>query len=216
MVQVWCMLRNYVAHAEEMGSTTTVTPEFFLKPEAAVVDASEGLEVAEPDGGEIHHEVELVLRLGTAPQASMSDAEVSACVDAVAVALDLTDRPRQAAAKAGGRPWTRAKGFRDSAPVGPWHAVADGWDAQAWRLELTVDGEQRQAASTDLLVHPLPSVLRALAAWAPLRAGDLVFTGTPSGVGRCPPGAVLEARLQDARGAIVSSLEVRITSADVA
>ncbi len=183
---IYAVGRNYAAHAREMGArpSTPAEPVVFLKPEAALVSPPGPLSF--PAGvGEVHHELELVVEVG--PDRGPA---------AVALGLDLTDRPRQAAAKREGLPWAASKGFSGSAPLGPRVPVASLPPLDRLRFTLHADGALRQAGdSADLLV-PIPELLRHLDRWFGLRPGDLVFTGTPEGVGPLAPGQVLELALE--------------------
>jgi 2-keto-4-pentenoate hydratase/2-oxohepta-3-ene-1,7-dioic acid hydratase in catechol pathway len=184
-VTIYCVGRNYAAHAREMGAAprTEGDPVVFLKPGTALVRPPGPL--AFPEGvGEVHHEVELVLRIGA-----------DLAPDALALGLDLTDRPRQAAAKKEGLPWAAAKGFRGSAAVGPFVPLARLPALETLRFELRVDGAVRQrGASVDMLT-PVPALLAWLERWFGLAPGDLVFTGTPEGVGPVRAGQRLELAL---------------------
>jgi 2-keto-4-pentenoate hydratase/2-oxohepta-3-ene-1,7-dioic acid hydratase in catechol pathway len=173
MPTVFCVGRNYAAHVEEMGGRRDAPPApvVFLKPEHAVV-APPGPIVLPDAAGEIHHEIELVVRVGE-----------ERTVAAVALGLDLTDRTRQAEAKGEGAPWAAAKGFRGSAPVGPFVSAAEAPPLDAIRFRLEVNGEVRQRGDTARMLTAVPDLLAAIDAWFGLRPGDLVFTGTPEGVG---------------------------------
>ncbi|MFM8979229.1 MAG: fumarylacetoacetate hydrolase family protein [Planctomycetia bacterium] len=184
---IYCVGRNYAAHAREMGARPAAAgeePVVFLKPGTARVDAPGPIVV--PAGiGELHHEVEVVLRIGP-----------GGVPDALALGLDLTDRTRQAAAKQAGLPWAAAKGFRGSAALGPWVALAAAPPLDRLRFTLRVDGALRQQGDTRDMLHPVPALLAWLERWFGLAPGDLVFTGTPEGVGPLAPGARLELELE--------------------
>lgn len=182
MPTIFCIGRNYAAHAREMGSTpdTDGEPVVFLKPWHALVAMPAPIRLP-PGVGEVHHEAEVVLRIGAGPR-----------VEAIALGLDLTDRGRQAAAKQAGLPWAAAKGFRDAAPCGPFVPIAHAGPLDALRFELRRNGVVRQRGDTSLLLRPFPRLLLELDAWYGLREGDLVFTGTPEGVGPIARGDVLE------------------------
>lgn len=184
---IYCVGRNYAAHAREMGARPAAAgeePVVFLKPATALVHAPGPIVV--PAGiGELHHEVEVVLRIGAGGQP-----------DALALGLDLTDRTRQAAAKQAGLPWAAAKGFRGSAALGPWVALGEAPPLDRLRFTLHVDGQLRQQGDTRDMLHPVPALLAWLARWFGLAPGDLVFTGTPEGVGPLAPGARLDLALE--------------------
>ena len=187
--------RNYPLHNVEMGNAPTTPPVLFLKPPSALVH--DGGVVRLPAGaGQVHHEVELVVVIGRAgrriPEASALDH-----VFGYAVGLDLTLRDVQNAAKAKGEPWDLAKGFDGAAPVS--HVVPRGnaGDPGDLRLALEVNGEARQEGSTSQMVHGLAALIALASRWITLERGDLLFTGTPAGVGPIAPGDRLEARLGD-------------------
>jgi 2-keto-4-pentenoate hydratase/2-oxohepta-3-ene-1,7-dioic acid hydratase in catechol pathway len=182
MPTVFCLGRSYAAHAKEMGSVpdAAAEPIVFLKPWHALVSPPGPVRLP-PGAGEIHHEAELVVKVGPAGAPT-----------AVALGLDLTDRTRQAAAKAKGLPWAAAKGFRGSAPIGPFVPVGSVPALDRLAFTLKVNGTVRQRGDTSLLLRPVPDVLKALERWYGLSEGDLVFTGTPEGVGPIASGDVLE------------------------
>jgi 2-keto-4-pentenoate hydratase/2-oxohepta-3-ene-1,7-dioic acid hydratase in catechol pathway len=187
---VYCLGRNYAKHAEEMGAAPE--PVVFIKPAAALMPG--GGQVVLPPGCErIDHEVELVLLLGQGVPTSDPEQGVEA-IAAVGLGIDLTARDLQAQAKESGGPWARAKGFPGSAPVSafvPRGEIPVEWDAID--LSLTVDGEARQSSSTDKMLLPVGRTIALLSRWFPLCAGDLIFTGTPEGVGPVPPGSTATA-----------------------
>jgi 2-keto-4-pentenoate hydratase/2-oxohepta-3-ene-1,7-dioic acid hydratase in catechol pathway len=185
-VTIYCVGRNYAAHAREMGAAprSAGDPVVFLKPGTALVRPPGPL--AFPRGvGEVHHEVELVVRVGP-----------DLAPDALALGLDLTDRPRQAAAKKEGLPWAAAKGFRGSAAVGPFVPLGRLPALDALRFDLRVDGAVRQRGASADMLTPVPALLAWLERWFGLAPGDLVFTGTPEGVGPVRAGERLELRLE--------------------
>ena len=182
MPTIFCLGRNYAAHAREMGASPDAAgePVVFLKPWHALVAPPGPIRL--PAGiGEVHHEAELVVRVGPA-----GDAE------AIAVGLDLTDRTRQAAAKAKGLPWASAKGFLGSAPIGPFVPVAVLPSLDRLHFSLAVNGAARQVGDTSLMLRPIPKILAELDRWFGLMPFDLVFTGTPEGVGPIASGDVLD------------------------
>jgi 2-keto-4-pentenoate hydratase/2-oxohepta-3-ene-1,7-dioic acid hydratase in catechol pathway len=195
---VYALGRNYAEHAREMGAPAE--PVVFLMPASALVTprGPETLEIAWPEGSaEIHHEVELVLLLGTGVGDGLRlprDAAERA-IRAVGLGLDLTARDLQAQAKAKGQPWARSKGFPGAAPVTefvPRGEIAADWSALD--LSLRVGGATRQAdRAASMLLDP-PALVAQLSRWFRLEPGDLVFTGTPAGVGPLAPGEEAVAR----------------------
>lgn len=179
--RILCVGQNYAAHAREMGHARA-EPFFFSKPaDALVVDGADP--VYPTATANLHHEVELVCAIG-------EDGNIVGW----AVGCDLTRRDLQAAAKEKGRPWDAAKGFDQSAPCGPL-TTGDLPDPTA-AIALTVNGEGRQAGRLDDMIwSPVEILAKARELWD-IRAGDLIFTGTPEGVGPVQPGDRVEATIQ--------------------
>jgi fumarylpyruvate hydrolase len=185
--RVFCVGRNYAAHAREMGSDPNREPPFFFtKPADAVVPAS-GAVPYPPSTNDMHHEIELVVAL----KAGGKDIDAAQALDLVwgyGVGLDLTRRDLQAVAKDAGRPWDMAKGFDASAPCSALHPVSDvGHPAQA-RIWLEVNGTLRQEGNLDEMIWPIADVIASLSRLVTLAPGDLIYSGTPSGVGALQPG----------------------------
>lgn len=180
--RVYCVGRNFAEHAKEMGAEPSRgTPVFFAKPADAVVP---GGEIPYPPGTrELHHEVELVVALGRDADGEVAVADALSLVYGYSVGLDLTRRDLQAQAKERRLPWDVAKGFDASAPVAELVPVALGGHPGALRLWLEVNGTLRQQAPLSDMVFGVAEVLHALSTLFRLRAGDLVFMGTPAGVG---------------------------------
>ncbi len=192
--RVFCIGRNYAEHAREMGATVDKsTPMFFCKPADAVV--ADGADVAYPQAtSDLHHEVEMVVALGAGGH-DLNPEQAKALVWGYGVGLDLTRRDLQAQAKAKGHPWDVAKGFDHSAPVSALRpADAATVDAQT-ALRLSVNGELRQQSTLGEMVHDVPHILAALSTLFELKAGDLVFTGTPAGVAALQRGDRFHAEL---------------------
>lgn len=208
--RVYCVGRNFADHAREMGAQAPASkdargePVFFLKPADAVTAAAEV--PYPPATADLHHEVELVVALGAdAPPGVLARAEAQALVFGYAVGLDLTRRDLQSAAKAKGLPWDTGKAFDHAAPVGEIVPAAAVGALAGRVLSLQVNGERRQSSPLDALIWDVADVLHALSKLYRLRAGDLVFMGTPAGVAALRPGDVLAARLDD-----VLALDCRI------
>ena len=192
--RIYCVGRNYAAHAREMGSDPTREPPFFFsKPADAVVTGGKAVSYP-PRTANLHHEVELVVAL-SGGGANLSPDEAMQCVYGYAVGIDLTRRDLQAEAKADGRPWDTAKGFDQSAPIGDIHPAADFEIGTESKIELEVNGALRQEAVIGDLIWSIPELLAELSTLFRLQPGDLVFTGTPAGVGAIEPGDHLVARV---------------------
>ncbi len=182
---------NYAAHAREMGTNVGGDPVVFLKPSTALL--GDGGTVRPPGPGhELHHEVELVVAIGRTGHRIPFERSLEH-VAAYAVGLDLTLRDLQLAAKKAGRPWALAKGFDTSAPVSAFRAAAEVADPQNVMLTLAVNGRMRQSGSTTDMIVPVAGLVCFLSTFMTLERGDLIFTGTPAGVGPLMAGDVLEA-----------------------
>jgi fumarylpyruvate hydrolase len=180
--RIFCVGRNYAEHVREMGNDPKSEPPlFFTKPADAVVES--GAAIPYPSStSNLHHEVELVIAIG-AGGAEIARANALDHVWGYAVGVDLTRRDRQAEAKKAGAPWDAAKAFDNSAPLGALVARADAGAMTRGRIWLSVNGETRQDADLEQMIWSAPEIIAALSrSWA-LAPGDLVFTGTPAGVG---------------------------------
>jgi len=211
--RIYCVGRNFADHAREMGAVAPASkaergqPVFFLKPADAVVTGN--ADVPYPPGTrDLHHEVELVVAIGIdAAPGVIALEDAPALIFAYGVGLDLTRRDLQGAAKAKGLPWDTGKGFDHSAPVSELVPAA-GVDALADRsLTLVVNDSVRQQGSLHDLIWDVPDILHELSKLFALKAGDLVFMGTPAGVGPLLPGDAFVATLEG-----VSELRGRITA----
>lgn len=186
-----CIGRNYADHAAEMKRDVPEKPMVFLKPASAVI-RSGGTVRLPPQSREVHHEVELVAAIGEGGKNVPGDDALSH-VSAYAVGLDMTARDLQTNAKEQRHPWSVAKGFDTFAPLGPLTEASSIGDPQALTLRLTVDGEVRQEARTGDMMFPVDELVHYCSQIFTLNPGDLLYTGTPSGVGPVHDGDVLEA-----------------------
>ena len=186
--RVFCVGRNYAAHAREMGSNPDREPPFFFtKPADAVVPA-EGALPYPPATQDLHHEIELVVALRSGGADIPAD-EALAKVWGYGVGLDLTRRDLQAVAKENGRPWDMAKGFDASAPCTPLRPVSSfGHPSEDACIRFSVNGSVRQEGTLDEMIWPIADIISHLSKLVTLAPGDLIFTGTPSGVGALVPG----------------------------
>jgi uncharacterized protein (TIGR00369 family) len=186
--------RNYADHIREMGAPESAAPLVFLKPPSALVGDGDELRLPD-DAGEIHHEVELVVVIGRRGR-GIPVAEALEHVLGYAVGLDLTARELQSTAKQRGEPWSLAKGFDGAAPVStvvPRETVGDG---SGLDIELENNGQVRQRGNTSQMLHPVAELVSFCSRWITLEPGDLIFTGTPAGVGPVIAGDVVEARIE--------------------
>jgi fumarylpyruvate hydrolase len=204
--RVFCVGRNYAAHAREMGKDPDRDPPFFfMKPANAVVDATRPTSVPYPSKTKnYHHEIELVVAIGRGGR----DISVASALDHVygyAVGLDMTRRDLQLEARDKGRPWEFGKSFAKSAPIGPVHRVQEVGYLPTAAITLTVNGQPRQSSDVDKLIWSVAECVAYLSEYETLEPGDLIMTGTPEGVNAVVAGDVM-------RGAVASlgEIEVRV------
>ncbi|MDX0312527.1 FAA hydrolase family protein [Sinorhizobium meliloti] len=205
--RIFCVGRNYEAHAREMGKDPTRDPPFFFTKwaETAVIG---GGEIAYPPGTEnYHYEVELVALIG-APAFRVPADRALDSVCAYAVGLDMTRRDLQLKARAEGRPWDTGKNFDQSAPLGVFHPISAVGHPKSGTIRLLVNGETKQEADLADLIWPVADVVAFLSELYPLHPGDIIMTGTPAGVGPVKPGDRLVACVEG-----LTPLEVTIGEA---
>ena len=189
--KIVCVGKNYKEHAKELGEAMPEKPVLFLKPSSCLRAADvndETTEVTLPKGlGSVHYETEIVLRL-TKGGFQMDAKEAEKCIGAVTLGLDMTLRDLQAQQKKSGHPWTTSKVFIDSAVVGPWVRTTEFADFLEQRFAFAVDGKVVQTGiGSEMALSPAECVAY-ISQFFPLCPGDLVFTGTPAGVGPILPG----------------------------
>jgi fumarylpyruvate hydrolase len=191
--RIFCVGRNYAEHAREMGhDPDRELPFFFTKPADALVT---GAEMPYPTmTKDLHHEMELVVALGTGGT-DIAEADAMSHVWGYAAGLDMTRRDLQGEAKKAGRPWDMGKGFDHSAPIGMM-VPARGVDCAHGKIELKVNGKVRQTSDLSKLIWSVPEVIAFLSKLVKLAPGDLIFTGTPEGVAACVRGDVLEGTVE--------------------
>jgi len=201
--RIYCIGRNYAKHVAEMGHDVSRSrPFFFAKPADAIVLT--GAELAYPPRtSSLHHEIELVVALGKAGR-DIAPGDALDHVYGYAVGIDLTRRDLQAAAKEKGRPWETAKGFDQSAPISPIHRVEEVGHPAKGRIWLSVNGQIRQDAGLNELIWTVAESVAELSTFFEIRPGDLLYTGTPAGVGPLEPG-------DEVAGGIEGIDEIRIT-----
>lgn len=205
--RIYCVGRNYADHAKEMGGTGREAPFFFMKPADAILPVSAGQTGEMPYPGmtdDLHHEIELVVAIGKGgSQIAAEDALHH--VWGYAVGLDMTRRDLQGEAKKQGRPWCTGKGFDYSAPIGPIYPIGDVGDISAATIHLEVNGTPRQSSRIDKMIWNIAETIEHLSKYFELRPGDLIYTGTPEGVGAVKRGDVLEGAISG-----LGALRVRV------
>jgi fumarylpyruvate hydrolase len=188
--RIYCVGRNYADHALEMGSDPKAEPPiFFSKPADAIVPSGATIPYP-PRTSNFHYEVELVVAIGGAGR-NIAASQGLAHVFGYAVGNDLTRRDLQSAAKKKGAPWDISKGFDHSAPIAAIRPASLG-NADRGRIWLSVNGEQRQESDLVEMIWSVPAIIAELSTLFELKAGDLIYTGTPAGVGPLNPGDRIE------------------------
>ncbi|MFN5371629.1 MAG: fumarylacetoacetate hydrolase family protein [Bacteroidia bacterium] len=191
-MKVICIGRNYSEHAKELNNPVPDEPVFFLKPDTAVL--KDNAAFYHPDfSADIHHEIELVLRVSKAGK-YISEEFAHNYIDAITVGIDFTARDVQQKCKERGLPWEKAKAFDGSAPIGvfiPFEADKD------YSFSLFVNGERRQTGKSSDMLFSFRQIIAYISQFVTLKTGDLIFTGTPSGVARVNIGDTLDASLEE-------------------
>ena len=206
--RIYCVGRNYAEHAKEMGFSGREPPFFFAKPADALLYVAEGTEGRMPYPGEtrnLHHEFELVVAIGRRGS-RIASADGSRFIWGYAAGLDMTRRDLQNDAKKQGRPWEVGKGFDGSAPIGPIKPIARTGEIVSGRIWLNVNGQPRQSSDVSKLIWNVNETIEHLSKYFELAPGDLIFTGTPEGVGPVGPGDLMEGGIDG-----VGTLKVRVT-----
>ncbi len=207
--RIYCVGRNYVEHAVEMGHSGREAPFFFMKPADAVLPVAEGTvaRMHYPSlTHDLHHELELVVAIGKGGR-DIAAAEARAHVWGYAVGLDMTRRDLQGEAKKLGRPWCIGKGFDESAPIGAIRRAADCRLDADTAIVLDVNGAPRQASALGKLIWSVPEIIEHLSRAWELAPGDLIYTGTPAGVAAVVAGDRLSGRIDG-----VGTLELEIVA----
>ncbi len=182
--RIYCVGRNYVEHAKEMGFTGREAPFFFLKPADAivVVDAGTTANVPYPVlTKDFHHEIELVVAIGTGGK-NIKAADAQKHIFGYAVGLDMTRRDLQGEMKKQGRPWCIGKAFDQSAPIGPITPAADAGDIAKAEIYIQVNGKDRQRSNVAKLIWNIGETIEHISTAWELQPGDLIYSGTPEGV----------------------------------
>jgi fumarylpyruvate hydrolase len=192
--RIYCVGRNYVEHAKEMGFTGREAPFFFLKPADAVVPVPQGEtgKMAYPSlTKDLHHEIELVVAIGTGGK-NIKAADAQKHIWGYAVGLDMTRRDLQGEMKKQGRPWCIGKAFEQSAPIGPITPAAQAGDVANADIWVKVNGKDRQRSNVSKLIWNIGEIIEHVSAAWDLAPGDLIYTGTPEGVAAVVAGDTLE------------------------
>jgi len=192
--KVLCLGRNYIEHAKEINTEIPEHPIVFLKPSTAIIGSGDNVMIP-PISQDVHHEVELVVMIGKDGK-NIPKSKAYEHVAGYAVGLDMTLRDVQHEAKKKGLPWSVAKGFDTSAPVSTILERKFVPNPHNLEISLKVNGEIRQKSNTKNMIFPIDYVVSHLSTIFTLEKGDLIYMGTPEGVGRVVPGDTLEAELE--------------------
>lgn len=195
--RIYCVGRNYVEHAKEMGATGREAPFFFMKPADAVLPVPHDAIGEMPYPGmttDLHHEIELVVAIGKGGK-NIAAADALQHAWGYAVGLDMTRRDLQGEAKKLGRPWCTGKGFDNAAPIAPIHRVAETGNITQGAISLDVNGAKRQSSDIGKLIWNVAETIEHLSKYFELQPGDLIFSGTPEGVAAVQRGDLLEGRI---------------------
>ena len=189
-MKIICVGRNYAEHARELGNEVPEEPVLFMKPSTALL--SVGSDFHYPAfTKDLHYEAELVLRVSKRGSRIVSDA--MDYVDAITVGIDFTARDVQAELKKKGLPWEKAKAWDQAAILGNWQAIPEG----KIHFSLNKNGNPVQQGSTNYMIFPFDILIVHISQYFTLEPGDLIYTGTPAGVGPCVAGDVLEGYFED-------------------
>lgn len=193
-MNIFCIGRNYSEHAKELGNAIPTEPVVFLKPTSSLIQS--GDQIVLPKGvGQVDHEVEIVLTIGKAGK-NISEDLAWDYISGVGVGLDLTARDLQAKAKEKGLPWSVAKGFDTFAVVSSMVKVPDIDQRTSMKFSLQINGMVRQTGNSIDMIFSIPKIIAYLSKVFTLNPGDLIFTGTPHGVGPIQAGDHLQAKLE--------------------
>jgi fumarylpyruvate hydrolase len=193
--RIFCVGRNYADHAKEMGHQPDLEAPFFFCKTPSAICLSPATTPYALGTDDLHHEMELVVALGS-PAFRATREEAAAAVYAYACGLDMTRRDRQQDGKDKRRPWDFGKDFEDSAVIAPLTKAADFGPVGNQRITLTVNGDLKQDATLDQLLHDIPAVIAYLSNYYHLGPGDLIYTGTPAGVGPVAEGDRLHGEIE--------------------
>lgn len=203
-MKIICIGRNYAEHAKEMKSEVPTEPVFFMKPDTAILKDGEAFYFPEFTK-DLHHELEVVLKISKVGK-HIEEKYAHKYYDEIALGIDFTARDIQSKCKEKGLPWEKAKAFDHSAPVGDFLKLEKFQSVNALDFELKINGESRQKGNTKDLLFSFDQVIAYVSKFVTLKTGDLIFTGTPEGVGPVKVGDKLEGFLM---GEKVLSFEVK-------
>jgi 2-keto-4-pentenoate hydratase/2-oxohepta-3-ene-1,7-dioic acid hydratase in catechol pathway len=181
VANIFCVGRNYAAHIAELGNRPEEAPLIFLKPTSSILHAGKAIELP-TFSHDVHYETELVVLIGKGGK-NIAEEDAYNHIEAYGLGLDLTARDIQSKAKAGGLPWVLGKGFDGAACVSSFVPAAQMGDPAAIEFEMSLNGERKQHGDVKNMLFPIPYIVHYLSTMFALQSGDLIFTGTPEGVG---------------------------------
>jgi len=191
-----CIGRNYVEHAKELGNEVPEEPVIFMKPKSAMLQANSPFYYPEFTN-ELHYECELILRISKNGK-YISEKNASKYYDAISVGIDFTARDVQAELKKKGLPWEKAKAWDGSAILGAWQPLGEGFNKNDIRFKMNKNGQTVQNGHSADMIHDFDKIISHISNYFSLNIGDVIFTGTPKGVGECVVGDELEGFLGEA------------------
>jgi 2-keto-4-pentenoate hydratase/2-oxohepta-3-ene-1,7-dioic acid hydratase in catechol pathway len=189
-MSIYCIGRNYVAHAKELGNEVPTSPVIFMKPSTALLNKGEQLTIPSFTK-DLHYEAELVLRVNIVAK-KVKNAHVMDYCDAISVGIDFTARDVQNDLKAKGLPWEKAKAFDDSAVIGEWIPLTEDMFENPFHYSMTQNGNTVQEGDSSLMIYGLSQIIESITEYFTLYPDDLIYTGTPAGVGPTHQGDVFE------------------------
>ena len=194
-MKIICIGRNYAEHAKEMKSEVPTEPVFFMKPDTALL--KDGEPFYYPDfTKDLHHEIEIVIKINKVGK-HIDEQFANKYYDEIGLGIDFTARDLQAQCKAKGLPWEKAKAFDNSAPIGKFVAKSSLGNLDDIGFELKINGESRQIGNTKDLLFSFDKVIAYVSKFVTLKVGDLIYTGTPEGVGPVAIGDKLQGYIKD-------------------
>lgn len=196
-MKIFCVGRNYVEHAKELSNEVPQEPVIFMKPKSALLQSHTPFYYPE-FSNELHYEAELVLRICKNGK-YVSERHASRFYNAITVGIDFTARDIQGELKRKGLPWEKAKAWDNSAVVGTWKEVTPDTLRKPFNFSLLKNGEQVQSAASSQMIFSFNQIIAHISQYFSLNIGDMIFTGTPAGVGECVVGDVLEGFLENER-----------------
>jgi 2-keto-4-pentenoate hydratase/2-oxohepta-3-ene-1,7-dioic acid hydratase in catechol pathway len=189
-MSIYCIGRHYVAHAKELGNEVPTSPVIFMKPSTALLNKGEQLTIPSFTK-DLHYEAELVLRVNKVAK-KVKNAHVMDYCDAISVGIDFTARDVQNDLKAKGLPWEKAKAFDDSAVIGEWIPLTEDMFENPFHYSMTQNGNTVQEGDSSLMIYGLSQIIESITEYFTLYPDDLIYTGTPAGVGPTHQGDVFE------------------------